>query len=194
MRISQKQLRGIIREELSEAVLREGFVDKLQLGLDVVGMIPGVGEVADAANAIISVARGNHLQALLSVISMIPAAGDAVGKGGKTILKALEPVMDMITAGAEVAEVVEKNDPKALEAIKPAIGLFSKVMIANNGTINKILGFLEADNIAAVASQIGIKTEIPKSVQFKIKEIIEEEGGIDIDGIKNIIKFIEEMS
>ena len=155
------------------------------------------GEVADGANAIISVARGNHLEALLSVMSMIPAAGDAVGKGGKVILNGLEPVMDMIAAGAEVAEVVEKLnkiDPKKLETMKTAIGLFSKVMIANNGIINKILGFLEEGNIAAVASQIGIKTEIPESVQFKINEIIKEAGGVDIDGIKNIIKFIEEMS
>jgi len=123
---------------------------------------------------------------------MIPAAGDAVGKGGKVILNGLEPVMDMIAAGAEVAEVVKKIDPKKLETMKTAIGLFSKVIDSNKGPIGKVLKQVEEGDIAGIASLIGI--EIPKSVQFKINEIIEEAGGVDIDGIENIIKFIEEMS
>ena len=173
--------------------MQEAFVDKLQGVLDIAGLIPGVGEVADGANAIISVARGNHLEALLSVMSMIPAAGDAVGKGGKVILNGLEPVMDMIAAGAEVAEVVDKLnkiDPKKLETMKAAIGLFSKVIDSNKGTIGKVLKQVAEGDIAGIASLIGI--EIPESVQFKINEIIKEAGGGDSDRIENVIKFIEE--
>ncbi|WP_237762952.1 hypothetical protein [Paenibacillus sp. A3] len=37
-----------------------GFLDGLQLGLDLVGLIPGLGEIADLANAGISLARGDY--------------------------------------------------------------------------------------------------------------------------------------
>ncbi len=59
------------------------FWDIVQGGLDVVGVIPGVGEIADLANAGISLARGDYLGASLSLISVIPIVGDAIGKTGK---------------------------------------------------------------------------------------------------------------
>ncbi|MGH9166603.1 MAG: RHS repeat-associated core domain-containing protein [Acidimicrobiia bacterium] len=52
-----------------------GFLNILQTGLDVVGLIPVVGEVADLANAGIYLARGNHADAALSMAAMIPGAG-----------------------------------------------------------------------------------------------------------------------
>ncbi|GIW99520.1 MAG: hypothetical protein KatS3mg111_2853 [Pirellulaceae bacterium] len=60
-----------------------GFWDKVQLGLDVVGCIPVIGEAADGVNGVISLARGDHVGAGLSFASMIPVYGDIVGKGGK---------------------------------------------------------------------------------------------------------------
>lgn len=59
------------------------FLDWLQGGLDVAGCVPGLGEFADGTNALISVFRGDWTGAGLSAVSMIPVAGDAVGKGGK---------------------------------------------------------------------------------------------------------------
>ncbi len=58
-------------------------LDGVQAGLDVAGCIPGIGEIADCANGIISLCRGDFLNAGLSFISMVPVVGDAVGKGGK---------------------------------------------------------------------------------------------------------------
>lgn len=51
--------------------------------LDLAGLIPGVGEFADAANAAWYVKQGDYLMAGLSIISVIPVVGDIVGKGGK---------------------------------------------------------------------------------------------------------------
>lgn len=51
--------------------------------LDLLGMVPVLGEPADLANAAWYAAEGNHLDAGLSLISVIPVVGDVVGKGGK---------------------------------------------------------------------------------------------------------------
>jgi len=63
--------------------------DAGQILIDAIGLIPGVGEIADASNAIISFKRGNYVDAGLSIISMIPLFGDAIGKGGKYAFKLL---------------------------------------------------------------------------------------------------------
>lgn len=53
------------------------------IALDIAGLIPGIGEAADLANAIDYLKKGDYLFAALSLVSMIPQIGDAVGKGGK---------------------------------------------------------------------------------------------------------------
>tara|TARA_Y100000310_G_scaffold99048_1_gene96821 strand:- start:314 stop:1096 length:783 start_codon:yes stop_codon:yes gene_type:complete len=53
------------------------------IALDVVGLVPGLGEFADLANAIDYAKKGDYLFAALSLISMVPAVGDLIGKGGK---------------------------------------------------------------------------------------------------------------
>ncbi|QTD39540.1 hypothetical protein [Sporosarcina sp. Te-1] len=62
------------------------WLDGLQLGLDVFGLIPVIGEPADGINAIIYAARGDTVNATLSVGGMIPFAGWA-STGGKPVLK-----------------------------------------------------------------------------------------------------------
>ena len=65
----------------------EGLLDGLQGVPDLVGFIPALGEVADLLNAGISASRGNYLDAALSLVSLIPGVGDAVGKGAKYAIK-----------------------------------------------------------------------------------------------------------
>ncbi|MBO0938908.1 hypothetical protein J2I47_20310 [Fibrella sp. HMF5335] len=59
--------------------------------LDVVGMIPVVGKLADGANALMYAAEGDYASAAMSAASMIPLAGNVVGaaKLGKRALKVL---------------------------------------------------------------------------------------------------------
>ena len=54
------------------------FADIGHLTLDVVGMVPVVGNAADAANAAWYAAEGDYLNAALSSLGMIPAIGQAV--------------------------------------------------------------------------------------------------------------------
>lgn len=58
-------------------------LDTTQAALDAVGVIPGLGEVADGLNGLISLGRGDYVGAGLSFVSMVPIFGDIVGKGGK---------------------------------------------------------------------------------------------------------------
>ena len=62
-------------ERVESEWFSDASLDKIQLTLDVVGLVPGFGEVADGANALISVFRGNYSDALLSVGAMVPFFG-----------------------------------------------------------------------------------------------------------------------
>ena len=52
-----------------------GSLDGLQTTLDLVGLIPGIGEVADGINAVIYLSRGDYTNASFSAAAMIPFLG-----------------------------------------------------------------------------------------------------------------------
>ena len=92
----------------------EHMLDRVQSGLDIAGMIPGIGAIPDAANIGISGIRGamtddpekikKHKQnAALSTAALVPLAGIAAG-GSKVALK----------AAPKVAQTV-KNTGKAIK-------------------------------------------------------------------------------
>ncbi len=56
-----------------------GWLDGFQLGLDVVGLIPVVGNAADLLNAGISLARGDYIGAGASLAAAAPGAGQGAG-------------------------------------------------------------------------------------------------------------------
>ncbi|MEK4171434.1 RNase A-like domain-containing protein [Lysinibacillus sp. FSL L8-0312] len=71
---------------VKNAVKPKNLLDTLQVGLDLIGLIPGVGEVADGVNGLIYLARGDKVNAALSFGAMIPIVGWAA-TGGKLIKK-----------------------------------------------------------------------------------------------------------
>ncbi|GKV56656.1 hypothetical protein NCCP2222_26030 [Sporosarcina sp. NCCP-2222] len=75
-------------EEIITATVAEenNWVDDLQFGLNLVGLLPVIGEPADGLNAIIYAARGDTVNAALSVGGMIPVAG-WFSTGGKWVYK-----------------------------------------------------------------------------------------------------------
>ena len=56
------------------------------VGLDIAGLVPGIGEGADLTNAIWYIKNGQYLNAAFSIISMVPEVGDLIGKGSKYFL------------------------------------------------------------------------------------------------------------
>ena len=77
-------------------------LDGVQAGLDVVGFVPGVGEIADGINALISLGRGDVAGATLSATSMLPIVGDAIGKGGKIARAAIKHGDEVLEAGTKL--------------------------------------------------------------------------------------------
>ncbi len=75
-------------------------LDVVQFTLDVIGFIPGLGEIADFINGLISLARGDYFGALLSFLAMIPLAGDAFKS-----LKYLDEAGDLLKYGDEVVSM-----------------------------------------------------------------------------------------
>ena len=80
----EKLLREYVRKSISAEKLNEDWKSTAaHITLDVVGLIPGIGEAADATNAVMYAKEGDYLFAALSLISCIPELGDILGKGGK---------------------------------------------------------------------------------------------------------------
>lgn len=78
-------------ETPEEGITDEQMLDGLQLGLDIVGLIPVIGEFADVANAGISLSRGDYAGAALALLSAIPFVGylGTAGKVGRYGTKAV---------------------------------------------------------------------------------------------------------
>lgn len=85
----------------------------VHLGLDIVGMIPVVGEVADGANALIYLAEGDKVNAALSAAAMLPTGGQAATAakwGNKGLQSAVRQAEKK--AAKELEEVAAKNAQK----------------------------------------------------------------------------------
>jgi hypothetical protein len=75
--INASVINGNLRPDVDQS--RSDFIwDCVQTGLDVVGMVPVVGEVADGINVGIHVYRGNYTEAAMSAAAMVPWVGAGV--------------------------------------------------------------------------------------------------------------------
>jgi hypothetical protein len=92
-------------------------LDALQMLLDVIGLIPGFGAPADILNAVISGARGDWLGAGLSVVGVVPVAGEAATAG-----KIAKNADRYAAAAAKVADEVLPHLPaRVQDKLRPAI-------------------------------------------------------------------------
>lgn len=94
--------------------------------LDVAGMIPGVGEIADVANGLLYLAEGNYVEAGLSLASAIPVAGNAIGaariarKAGKQVDEALDGGAALNKAERTESAVPDAPTPPKEKVPEPA--------------------------------------------------------------------------
>ncbi|WP_242174786.1 MULTISPECIES: GH-E family nuclease [unclassified Pseudomonas] len=103
-------------ETEAEGITGEQILDGIQLGLDVVGLIPVVGEVADIASAVISLARGDYVGAGLSLLSAIPFVG-YLGTAGKATRYGAKMAEASGKAGKEVVDKSAKKTDEAAELL-----------------------------------------------------------------------------
>ena len=83
-------------------------IDAIQTGLDVLGMIPVVGEVFDAVNGVVYAARGDATNAMLSFGACIPVIGSA-GTAAKLVGKAVKFV-NKVDNVADAASIINKTE------------------------------------------------------------------------------------
>jgi hypothetical protein len=125
-----RQMLGHNRE-LTHKKLDENLVNT---ALDVVGLIPGIGEAADLANAILYATKKEYLLAGLSLISAIPAIGDIVGKGGKLTLWAQKTF-------PKASKQLAKLGPDTIAAIKK----LKSAIAQNKNTIKKLFDVIDKE-------------------------------------------------
>ncbi len=90
------------------------FADGVQASLDIAGLVPGVGEIADGVNALISLGRGDVAGAALSATSMLPIVGDAIGKGGKVVRAAIKHGDEVVEGTKDSARIIKNARQRAV--------------------------------------------------------------------------------
>jgi len=100
------------------------WLDNVQIGLDVVGLAPVVGEIADGINGVISLARGDYVGAALSFAAMIPFAGwgATAGKGARKVAQHTAKE----TAEEVTKRAAQKTTTKSAEEATAAAGKAKK--------------------------------------------------------------------
>jgi hypothetical protein len=99
-------------------------LDALQMLLDVVGLIPGLGSPADILNGLISVGRGDFFGAALSFLGAVPVAGEAatlgkIAKNSEKYVQALETVAKKVMPNLPPS--AQKKLQEAMDAARKKI-------------------------------------------------------------------------
>ena len=81
------------------------WLNRLQTALDIAGFVGPVGPLADAANAGISLLRGDYVGAGVNAVAILPVVGDAF-KAGKMVAKGADKIGDV---AGNLSTVVGKN-------------------------------------------------------------------------------------
>mgnify|MGYP001227812495 CR=1 FL=1 len=171
-------------------------LDKAQLALDGVGLIPGIGELADGLNGIISIGRGDLTGAGLSFISMVPGIGDAIGKGGKVgraILKN-KTVQKASAAGAEKAAKAAVKKPSVAKKLKSAgekMSAAKNAIVKKAGDIKDIHKAVMGKDLAALEKKFGKK--IPDEYRDGLQKALDVASDKlkDVDLKKDVLGKIE---
>ncbi|MDF2473454.1 MAG: hypothetical protein K0R21_1236 [Anaerocolumna sp.] len=156
-------------------------LDGVQTFLDVVGLIPAVGEPADAANAAIYTARGDYANAALSAAACIPIVG-SLGTTAKLVNKGSQ-VVETVVDGAKIidnlvdsSKIVDKvNDAgkavdnisdvsKGIDATKQTSNVASEVIEGGLETSQKLL------NVGTKSDAIASVKNLPEAIQSKVKD------------------------
>jgi RHS repeat-associated protein len=125
---------------------QQAQLDAIQLTLDAVGVADPT-PISDGTNAVISVARGNYKDAVLSAIAIIPFLGD-LAKGAKYADEAAVA----LKYGDEAVEIAAKlADPKTIRFSQDSINANFKDGSSVDDLINNLKsGQISADDIPAI--------------------------------------------
>ena len=143
--------------------------------MDIAGLIPVVGELADGANGLIYTAKGDMLNAGLSFSAMIPVVGVA-STGGKLAVKgskAVEEAQDASKAVDNVENGISKSEYKNLRRKTPNNEIRNMVNL-DGPKVDPIYGYevdrFEADHIVSMKeiTEIDGFSRLSKEQQIEI--------------------------
>ena len=129
--------------------------------LDVLGVIPGYGEVADAANGLIYLAEGDYLNAGLSFVSCIPVAGDAAGKGSKAANKTLGVAGDVAKHSDDIVDAatdIAKHGDELVELTEDTAKNIKKTPTPSKSTIQNSIS-TATDNLDVDSSYVNLASD-----------------------------------
>ena len=171
------------------------LLDIGQTGLDIIGAIPpleaiGIAEIADFSNASISLLRiisdssfENVLNAIVSLVSIVPTAGDAIGKGYKW-LRAIEaiagPVVRDVSMWERIIQYTSRVSPRVTRIIQQGMN-----------KIRTALNFVNTFNLSAVFKNI--KRYVQNGTVRNITNIIRQASNPIERAFFNVINSSEQL-
>jgi hypothetical protein len=101
-------------ETAEEGITGDQILDGIQLGLDIIGLIPVFGEAADIINAGVSLARGDYVGAALSIVAAIPFVGwfGTASKATRRIVSPTDSVKALPTSAPTKNEIKPEASAK----------------------------------------------------------------------------------
>ena len=191
-----KKILNIISSKNLESDLKNNS-ELAHFTLDAAGVIPGIGEVADGLNAIWYIKEKQWFNAALSIISLLPIAGDIIGKGTKYLAKGNKGIARFVAKyGDDIAKIWKKftSNPKMLKnnfkKIVNAVGGEQKFDNAVSNMTKEVSNVLKKKEVSdkkaeGILSKILKNPELQKMVLNKLlKNNKLEEIQNSYDGIK----------
>ena len=129
----------------------DAFLDKVQVVLDVVGVIPVLGDVADGLNAVISLCRGNYLEALICLVAILPM-GDLL-KG----LKFADKAKDILKLGDKALTATKTVAKEGAEKLSKQM-----TKLVKSGKIDNVIATMDAGKDFVVKFKNGSTALIKK--------------------------------
>ena len=129
----------------------DAFLDKVQVVLDVVGVIPVLGDVADGLNAVISLCRGNYLEALICLVAILPM-GDLL-KG----LKFADKAKDILKLGDKALTATKTVAKEGAEKLSKQM-----TKLVKSGKIDNVIATMDAGKDFVVRFKNGTTALIKK--------------------------------
>jgi hypothetical protein len=162
---TQGAAKGVIKDAKIDSAL-----DTLQTALDIVGFIPGLGEVADGLNVAIALCRGDIIGAALSAIGLVPVVGSAIAVPLKSLLRAAgnaDAIRDALKALAAIFGGLDKVVDGLKAVMKAVADLIRGIpdqlaSLADNKLLQKALG---AEGVGALTAMvIGLRTQVDEVI------------------------------
>jgi hypothetical protein len=138
-------------------------LDSLQTSLTLIGMVPGLGAVADVLNAGLYVLRGDYANAAMSAASIVPFVGifGTVGRFGNRAAHALEAGADIVRVAENASSAVRASDA-ATDLVRAAEFASSTERVTETGAT----ALRTAENVGPSVGAVRAETRVLEGEEF----------------------------